>query len=187
MKTIAKFILYNIMGFKIVGDYPKDLKKFIIIGAPHTSNYDFILGVLMKTIKGIDAKFVGKHTLFKPPYGFIFKALGGYPVDRSKSDNIVQAIIDIINKEETFILAMAPEGTRKKRDKWKTGFYHIALGANIPIIFNTFDFGKREYLISEPYYLTGDKEKDFAYFHDFYKDVKGRFPDQFEPDFHKSI
>jgi len=175
------------MGWKIVGDYPKDLKKFIIVGAPHTSNIDFVLGALMKYIKGLPINFIGKQSLFKPPYGFIFKALGGVPVDRSKSTNMVDAIINVFNEKEEFILAISPEGTRKKVDKWKTGFYHIALGANIPIIFNTFNFGKKEYLISEPYYLTGDKEKDFLFFHNFYKDVKGRFPDQFEPNFHKNL
>ncbi|MEN8187023.1 MAG: 1-acyl-sn-glycerol-3-phosphate acyltransferase [Bacteroidota bacterium] len=187
MQIIAKFIFYNIMGFKIVGEYPEDLKKFIIIGAPHTTNYDFILGVLMKYITGVDAHFIGKHTLFKPPYGFIFRALGGTPVDRSKSGNLVQAIIDIFNEKDEFVLAMSPEGTRKKVERWKTGFYHIALGAKVPIILNTFDFGKKQYLISEPYYLTGDKQKDFTFFHNFYKDVKGKFPEQFYPDFHKNV
>ncbi len=187
MKYISRFIFYNIMGWKIVGDYPKDLKKFIIVGAPHTSNIDFVLGALMKYIKELPINFIGKHTLFKPPYGFIFKALGGVPVDRSKSSNMVDAIIKVFNEKDEFILAISPEGTRTKIEKWKSGFYHIALGANIPIIFNTFNFGKKEYLISKPYYLTGDKKKDFLFFHNFYKDVKGKFPDQFEPDFHKNI
>ena len=128
-----------------------------------------------------------KKSLFDSPFGFVFKALGGVPVDRSKSKNMVQAIIDIFNSRDKFILAMSPEGTRTKVEKRKTGFYHIALGANIPLIFNTFDFGGKRYFISEPYYLTGDQEKDFLYFHNFYKDIKGKFPNQFEPDFHKNI
>ncbi|MDH3323990.1 MAG: lysophospholipid acyltransferase family protein [Flavobacteriaceae bacterium] len=187
MKKISKFILYNIMGWKIVGDFPKDIKKFIIVGAPHTSNYDFVVALLMKFIVDLDANFIAKHTLFKPPFGFIFKSLGGIPVDRSKSKNLVEAIIDIFNKNDKLILAMSPEGTRKKTVKWKTGFYHIAKGANVPIVFNTFDFGNKRYFISEPYYLTGDMEKDFLYFHNFYKDIKGKFPDQFEINFHKNM
>ena len=175
------------MGWKIVGSYPKELKKFIIVGAPHTSNTDFVLGVLMKYITGLPINFIGKQSLFKPPYGFIFKALGGTPVDRTKSANMVEAIIDVFNSNEEFILAISPEGTRKKVDKWKTGFYHIAKGANVPIIFNTFDFGKKEYLISDPYYLTDNMEKDFLFFHNFYKDVKGKHPDQYETNFHKNI
>ncbi len=175
------------MGWKIAGNYPKELKKFIIVGAPHTTNMDFVLGALTKYILGLPISFIGKHTLFKAPYGFIFKALGGVPVDRSKSANMVEGIINIFNEKDEFILAISPEGTRVKIDKWKTGFYHIALGANIPIILNAFDFGKKEYLISKPYYLTGDQEKDFLFFHNFYKDIKGKNPDQFEPDFHKNI
>ncbi|MCK5677918.1 MAG: 1-acyl-sn-glycerol-3-phosphate acyltransferase [Flavobacteriaceae bacterium] len=187
MKYISKFILYTLMGWKIVGSYPKDLKKFIIVGAPHTSNIDFVLGALMKYITGLPINFIGKHSLFKPPFGFIFKALGGTPVDRSKSVNMVQAIINVFNEKEEFILAISPEGTRKKTEKWKTGFYHIAKGANVPIIFNTFNFEKKQYFISKPYYLTGNKEKDFLYFHNFYKDIKGKYPDQFEINFHKYI
>ncbi len=175
------------MGWKIVGTYPKDLKKFIIIGVPHTSNIDFLLGVFTKFITGVPMNFIGKESLFKPPFGFIFKALGGTPVDRTKRVNMVQAIIDIFNEKSEFVLAISPEGTRKKAKKWKTGFYHIAKGANVPIVFNSFDFGNKHYVISEPYYLTGDLEKDFLYFHNYYKDVKGKYPDQFEPDFHKNI
>lgn len=175
------------MGWKIVGSYPKELKKFIIVGAPHTSNIDFVLGALMKYIFELPINFIGKHTLFKPPYGFIFKALGGVSVDRSKSTNMVDAIIKVFNEKKEFILGLSPEGTRIKTEKWKTGFYHIALGAKVPVVLNAFDFVNKEYLISEPYYLTGDQKKDFLFFHNYYKDVKGKFPDQFEPNFHKNI
>ncbi|MCK4561372.1 MAG: 1-acyl-sn-glycerol-3-phosphate acyltransferase [Flavobacteriaceae bacterium] len=187
MKFISKFILYTLMRWKIVGSYPKDLKKFIIIGAPHTSNMDFVFGALTKYITGLPINFIGKQSLFKPPYGFIFRALGGTPVNRTKSTNMVQATIDIFNDKEEFILAISPEGTRSKVSKWKTGFYHIAKGVNIPIVLNAFDFENKQYIISEPYYLTGNQEKDFLYFHNYYKDVKGKFPDQFGINFHKNI
>lgn len=187
MKYISKFILYNIMGWKIVGEFPKGLNKFILIGAPHTSNYDFIIGILMKFTVRLDGNFIGKKSLFNPPFGFIFRALGGVPVDRSKSKNMVQFIIDLFNEKEKFKLAMSPEGTRKKVVRWKTGFYHIAKGAGVPIILSTFDFGKKQIFIANPYYVTGDMEKDFLYFHNFYKDIKGKYPEQFEIDFHKNI
>jgi len=99
----------------------------------------------------------------------------------------VQASIDIFNNNENVILAIAPEGTRKKVSSWKTGFYYIAKGANVPIIFNTFDFGKKQYYISEPYYLVGDIKKDFKYFHNFYKDIKGKYPEDFDVNFHKNV
>ncbi len=187
MKYLSKFILNTLLGWKIVGGYPKDLKKFIIMGAPHTTNMDFVLGALMKFSLELPINFIGKKSLFKPPYGFIFKALGGIPVDRSKSDNMVQAIIDVFNEREEFILAISPEGTRQKTDKWKTGFYYIAKGANIPIVMNTFDFGNKEYIISKPYYLTGNKEKDFNFFYNYYKDIKGKFPEKYNPDFIKNL
>lgn len=187
MKSIAKFILYNLMGWKIEGSYPEDLKKFIIIGAPHTSNYDFIVALLMKIITGVKANFIAKHTLFKPPFGFIFKALGGIPLNRTRSKNTVEAIVDLFKTSDELILALSPEGTRSKTDKWKTGFYHIAMGAGVPIIFNTFDFGDKIYRISKPFYPTGDIEKDFLFFHNYYKDIKGKIPENFNPDFNKNI
>jgi len=187
VKSISKIIFYKMMGWEIVGELPKDLKKYIIIGAPHTSSMDFVLGALVKFITGLPINYIGKHSLFKPPFGFIFRALGGTPVDRNKSINMVQAIVDIFNKKEEFILALSPEGTRKKMEKWKTGFYNIAKGAKVPIVFNAFDFSEKKYIISKPYYITGNEKEDFLYFHNFYKDITGKNPELFDPNFHKNI
>ena len=187
MKKIAKYIFYDLMGWKIEGSYPEDLKKFIIIGAPHTSNYDFIVALFMKIITGVKANFIAKHTLFKPPFGFIFRSLGGIPLNRSKSKNTVDAIVDVFNSKDELILAIAPEGTRSLTEAWKTGFYHIAKGAGVPVVMNAFDFGKKIYRISQPYYLTGDIEKDFQVFQDFYKDVKGKHPEKYTSDFLKNM
>ncbi len=175
------------MGWKIEGSYPNDLKKFIIIGAPHTSNYDFVVALLMKLITGVQANYIAKHTLFKPPFGFIFKALGGIPLDRSKSKNTVDAMIALFNSRDELIIALSPEGTRKHTKKWKTGFYHIAKGANVPIVLNAFDFGKKIYRISKPYQLSGDIKKDFGFFQNYYKDIQGKIPENFNPDFDKEI
>ena len=187
MKSISKIIFYKMMGWEIVGELPKDLKKYIIIGAPHTSSMDFVLGALVKFITGLPINYIGKHSLFKPPFGFIFRALGGTPVDRNKSINMVQAIVDIFNKKEEFILALSPEGTRKKMEKWKTGFYNIAKGAKVPIVFNAFDFSEKKYIISKPYHITGNEKEDFLFFHNFYKDIAGKNPELFDPNFHKNI
>jgi len=187
MKYIAKFILFNIMGWKIVGSFPKDVKKYIIIPAPHTSNMDFPLGILARMAEHADVKYIGKHTLFKPPFGFFFRALGGTPVDRSKSKNMVQAIIEIFNEKDNFIFALSPEGTRKKMDKWKTGFYHVAIGAKVPLVLAALDYKNKIVIIDKPYYVTSDKEVDFLYFHNFFKDIRGKNPEQFEPNFNKNI
>ncbi len=175
------------MGWKIENDFPKDIKKYIIIAAPHTSNMDFPIGILTRFAKGVDVKFIGKHTLFKPPFGFIFRALGGTPVDRNKNTNMVQAIIDIFSEKEEFIFALSPEGTRKRTKKWKTGFYHVAKGSHVPIVMVALDFGNKKVIIDQPYFLSGNQQTDFQHFHDFYKDIKGKNPDQFGTDFYKNL
>ncbi len=176
---ISKFIYTKILGWKLVGDFPRDLKKYIVIGAPHTSWKDFPIAVLARNSWSVKINFIGKKSLFKPPFGFIFRALGGAPVDRSKSNNKVDAIIDVFNEHDEFRLALSPEGTREKVTEWKTGFYYIAKGANVPIIMFTFDFENKQVKLSEPYYTTDDMKKDFNHFYDFYRGIKGAKPELF--------
>lgn len=179
MKAITKFIFHTLFGWKTVGLFPKELKKYVIIGAPHTHWQDFMLGLALKFTQNLPISFIGKASLFKPPFGFFFKWLGGTPIDRSKSINRVEAIINIFKSKEQFVFALSPEGTRKRVDTWKTGFYHIAKGANVPIVLMTFDFGNKQVKISEPYYLTDNMENDMNYFYDFYSGIKGKIPENF--------
>lgn len=179
MKLIIKFIFQTLFGWKTVGSFPSNIKKYVIIGAPHTHWQDFFLGLAMKLSENMPANFIGKESLFKPPIGFILRALGGTPIDRSKSENRVDAIINIFNTREQFVLALSPEGTRKKVDTWKTGFYHIAKGAHVPIVMMTFDFGNKQVKISEPFYLSDNMENDLNYIYNFYKGVKGKIPENF--------
>lgn len=179
MKFILLFLYKRILGWSFTNTYPKHLKKYIIIAAPHTSTYDFPLGILVKYSLGIPTNYIGKDSLFKPPFGFIFRWLGGYPVDRSKNNNFVDQIIALFNQNENFVLAMSPEGTRKKMDKWKTGFYYIAKGAKVPIVMIALDFEHKNVKFSEPYDITDNIEADFKHFHDFYKDIKGKNPELF--------
>jgi 1-acyl-sn-glycerol-3-phosphate acyltransferase len=160
-------------------NFPLELKKYVVIAAPHTSWIDFPIAILARNSSGAKINFIGKNSLFKGPFGFFFRALGGTPVDRSKSNNLVDAIIAIFNDKTEFRLGLSPEGTRKKVDKWKSGFYYIAKGANVPIVMATLDFGNKKVKISDPYYTTDDKEKDFAFFHAFYDGIQGKNPDQF--------
>ncbi len=177
MKRIAKFILYTILGWKIENEFPKHPKKYIVIAAPHTSWVDFPIAILTRMSLGTMVHFVGKNSLFKWPFGYFFRALGGTPVDRTKNNNLVDAIIDIFNNKEEFRLGLSPEGTRKKVETWKTGFYYIAKGANVPIVMATLDFENKKVKISVPYYTTDDKEADFRHFKDFYKNIKGKNPE----------
>jgi len=176
MKFISRIILFHIMRWKVVNTFPS-LNKYVIIAAPHTSWQDFPIGILAKLAIPLKANYVGKATLFKPPFGFIFRWLGGAPIDRSKSNNKVQAIVDIFNAKEEFILAMSPEGTRQKVDKWRTGFYYIAKGAKVPIVMITLDFKYKQIKISDPYVTTNDMEIDFKHFHQYFDGVEGKHPE----------
>lgn len=177
MKFICDFILTKLMGWKIEGSFPSHLKKYVIIVAPHTHWMDFSMGILIKYATGLPANYIGKKALFKPPFGFIFKALGGTPVDRSKSQNMVDAVIEIFNSKEQFVFALSPEGTRKKVMEWKTGFYHIAEGAKVPIVRGIFDFGHKVFTIEKPFYPTGDKTADIKELRSIYKGIKGKVPE----------
>ena len=177
MKGISRFILFKLLGWKLVGDFPSHLKKYVVIAAPHTSWQDFPIAILARNASGEKINFIGKDSLFKGPFGFLFRSLGGTPVDRSKSNNLVDAIVQIFDSKEEFRLGLSPEGTRKKVDKWKTGFYYIAKGAKVPIVMATLDFENKQVKVSAPYKTTDDKEKDFEHFHSFFKGVKGKHPE----------
>ncbi len=179
MRWLAKLIYYKILGWKAVGNTSfsqEKIKKAIIIVAPHTSWYDFYIGVLLRSVLNIKTNFVGKKELFTFPLGWFFKTLGGAPVDRHAKENKVQAIARLFNEHDDFRMTMAPEGTRKKVDKWRTGFYYIAKEANVPIIMFTLDFENKQNKISEPFYPTDDVNADFEFMRSFYEGVKGKVP-----------
>lgn len=176
---IYKFIFHTLLGWRINGSFHPEIKKYVLIGAPHTSWKDFHIGLLSREVAKININLIAKRSLFKPPFGFIFRALGSLPVDRSKSTNLVGAIIQMFNEKEEFRLAISPEGTRKYVENWKTGFYYIAKGANVPIVMLGFDFENKQVKLSEPFYPTDNIEADFAHFLEFYKDIKGDKPELF--------
>ena len=179
MKSIARFILCKILGWKLENDFPKELKKYVVIAAPHTSWLDFPIAILSRVASGTMIHFIGKSSLFSFPFGVVFRALGGIPVNRGKSSHLVDTVIAVFNSRDQFVLALSPEGTRKKVKKWKTGFYYIAKGANVPIVMATLDFGNKQIKISKAYTLTEDMDTDFKHFHAFFSDVKGKNPEQF--------
>ncbi len=179
MQRFSRFMLCTVLRWKIVHNFPNNLKKYIVIAAPHTSWLDFPIAILARNSTGVKINYIGKDSLFKGPFGFFFRALGGVPVDRSKSTNLVDAIVAIFNNREEFRLGLSPEGTRKKVEQWKTGFYFIAKGANIPIVMATLNYGEKELKISVPYYTTDNQEKDFQFFYSFFDGVLGKYPDQY--------
>jgi 1-acyl-sn-glycerol-3-phosphate acyltransferase len=178
MKILANFLL-RIWGFRITGVVPNHLKKKIYIVMPHTSNWDFILGILNKYALGLDVRYVAKHTLFRPPFGFLFRLTGGIPVDRTKKDNFVNQIVDFITNQEKISIAIAPEGTRKFTNKLKTGFYWIAYKSGLPLIFVKFDFGNKIVDYSLPFHATGDIESDMKLIEKHFIGVVGKNPKNF--------
>lgn len=180
MQWLAKCIYFKLLGWQVVGNTnmsENTIKKAIIIGAPHTSWHDFYIGVLLRSVLGIQTNFIAKKELFVFPFGILFRALGGIPIDRSTSQNRVELIANLFNEKDEFRMALSPEGTRKKVETWRTGFYHIAKKANVPIIMFTFDFKNKQNKISEPFYPTDDMEADFKFMHQFYEGVKGKVPE----------
>ena len=174
LSLISKFILFKIMKWKIVGEYPKDITKYVLIGLPHTSNYDFIIGLVIKFALKVPINFIGKKSLFKFPFGLFFRAVGGVPVDRSKNEKVVDAVTKIFKSKENFIFAVSPEGTRSKVSTWKTGFYYIAKQSNVPIVAMTFDFGKRQTEVFPTFYPTDNKEADFNYLKSLFIGIEGK-------------
>ena len=177
MRWLAKFIYFKLLGWKLVGNtnFSKDtVKKAVIIAVPHTSWYDFAISLLLRKVTKVKTNFVGKKELFTWPFGYYFRAVGGKPLDRTSGQNKVDAIAQLFEGETEFRLALAPEGTRKKVDNWKTGFYYIAKAANVPIIMYTLDFKNKQNKISEPFYPTDDIEADFKFMKSFYEGVEGK-------------
>ncbi|MBC2844885.1 1-acyl-sn-glycerol-3-phosphate acyltransferase [Winogradskyella flava] len=177
MRWLAKFIYFKLLGWKVVGntDFSKDtIKKAVIIAVPHTSWHDFYMGLLLRKVVDVKTNFVGKKELFKWPFGYYFKAVGGRALDRTSGQNKVEQISKLFQDEDEFRLTLAPEGTRKKVKEWKTGFYYIAKAANVPIIMFTLDFKNKQNKVSEPFYPTDDIEADFKYMYNFYQGVEGK-------------
>lgn len=177
-KLIAK-IFFKLKGWKVRGGIPPGIKKCVLIAAPHTSNWDFLYGSFAWKLFGLDVKYLAKKSLFRFPMGFFFRALGGVPVDRSKNTNLVDAMVELVNSKDEIIVLMTPEGTRKKVDKWKTGFYHLAQKANIPIVLGKINYKEKEAVIDGSFIPSGNIEKDFEIIRAFYKDVVGRNPENF--------
>ena len=173
--NIYELVFYKLLGWKIIGDFNKEkIKKAVIIVVPHTSWHDFYIGVFVRKLLKTNINFVGKKELFIWPFGYYFRWMGGEPLDRSSNQNKVEAITKIFNTKKEFRLALAPEGTRKQVDAWRTGFYYIAHSAKVPIFPVSFDFKTKTVTISSPFYTTGDIEKDTKFLKKIYKGIVGK-------------
>ena len=148
-------------------------QRFVLIGAPHTSNWDFPLMLLVVLKLRLRVFWMGKHTLFPFPFGWLMKWLGGIPINRSASHNMVSETVRQYQENDELVVLIPPEGTRKKVERWKTGFYHIAVNAEVPILLGYVDAAKKEAGIADFYSPSGAIETDMSEIQGFYSDKKG--------------
>lgn len=182
MITRFFILLFKWNGWKIVGTPPVDLKKAVVIGAPHTSSWDFIYALAIFKLLKLKVRYLIKKEMDFFPMGILIRNTGGIPVDRKKSKQLTDTLVSIIEKNDEILVAMSAEGTRKKVDKWKSGFYHTALKANVPVLPAYLDFKRKEGGFGEPIMMTGDKILDMKKIQDFYRDKTGKHPDKFDVD-----
>lgn len=164
------------MGWRIEGEFP-DQRKFVIIVAPHTSNWDFVVGLFCDLALDLDAAWLGKHTIFVGPFGRWLKSLGGIPVERGASHNVVSQVSAEFARRDQMILALAPEGTRRKVAEWKSGYWHIARAAGVPILPVGFDFARRATVIGTARPATHSLEDDEAEFKRFFAGITPKRPE----------
>lgn len=177
MRWLAVFVFHKILGWKIEGRLLPEIKKCVIIVVPHTSWHDFYIGALVRKIINIPINFIAKKELFRFPFGYYFRWMGGAPVERTSKQNQVDQVVHIFNSKTEFRLALAPEGTRKKVAEWRSGFYYIAQKAGVPVVAVAFDYATKTVKIAEPYILSGDKETDILLLRKFYTGVVGKIPE----------
>lgn len=161
--------------FRIAGALP-ELPKFVVCVAPHTSNWDFVIGYAAKMAVGVRAGWLGKHTLFRGPFGPIFRAMGGIPVDRSAASGVVGEAVRSFAENTELVLGVAPEGTRRKVDRWKTGFFHIAHEAGVPIVPVALDWGRSTVRIGPVFTPSGDVAADLRTLQAFFVHARGKVP-----------
>lgn len=165
----------RVFGWRVEGELPA-ARKFVFIAAPHTSNWDLIFMLMTAYVLGARISWLGKHTLFRWPFGWFMTAIGGIPVDRRSSQNLVQQAAARFATADELILAVSPEGTRKEVAYWKSGFYQIALAAQVPVGMGFLDFGRKVAGLGPLLHLTGDVSADMDQVRAFYRDIRGKRP-----------
>ena len=180
MKQSLARKLLGWFGWTLEGAKP-DCPRYVLIAAPHTSNWDFPLMLLFAAAFDMKVTWMAKHSIFWPPLGWIMRMLGGMPVERHKNRRTVDAMIDAFSQQDELILVVPTEGTRARADYWKSGFYHIARQAGVPIVPSFLDFGKKRGGFGPPMTPQGNPVADMDYFRHFYRGMEGKFPDMFGP------
>ena len=179
LNTLLRFcsVAYlKLTGWQLTGEVPT-ARRYVMIAAPHTSNWDLPMTLALVFTFRLKVYFLAKHTLFIPPIGLFLRWLGGVPVNRSSANNLVERAIQQFREHEDLILIVPPEGTRKKVRYWKSGFYHIAAGAEVPIVLGFVDFRRKIAGFGGTFIPTGDFAADLVKIQEFYADITGKNPD----------
>jgi 1-acyl-sn-glycerol-3-phosphate acyltransferase len=178
-KRFARWLLH-LAGWKLEGERPT-FDRYVLIAAPHTSNWDFPLMLAFAAAFDIKVTWMAKHSLFFPPVGWIMRALGGMPIIRHENNNVVDSMVEAFRDIPRLVLVVPTEGTRERTEHWKSGFYHIARQADVPIVPSFLDFGRKRGGFG-PALTTGSVvAEDMQYFRDFYADMQGKFPHKVGP------
>ena len=178
-RLIARLYLF-VARWKAVGA-PPDIDKYMMVAAPHTSNWDFPHLLMVAWALDVEVRFIGKHTIFRWPFGYLFRALGGIPVRRDAPGSIIEQIAETYRASDRIALAMSPEGTRGYADAWKSGFYRIAQAADVPVLLAFIDYPSRSGGVGPLIHLTGKQDEDMVRIAPFYADKVGKHPDQASP------
>jgi len=173
-------LVLGIFGWRREGRIP-DIPKYVVIAAPHTSNWDFPITLAMLFAFKLKVYWMGKHTLFRRPFRAFFRFLGGIPVDRSRSTNVVEQSVQAFGERVELAMMISPEGTRGNVSYWKTGFYHIASRAGVPIVLGFLDYARKRGGFGHVMEPTGDTDADMETIRVFYAGVTGRHPEKFNP------
>ena len=177
-RTVRLFL--RLLGWRVAGTLP-DTRHWVLIGAYHTSNLDTPLMLAAAFVLGVPLSWLAKGELFRGPLAPLLRAVGGIPVDRSQRSNTVQQMVELFRTRPEFYLALSPEGTRKRSEYWKSGFYHIAVGAGVPIVLGFIDYRTREVGVGPFLVPTGDLEADMRVIRAFYEPIQPRYPDKKGP------
>jgi len=174
---IGARLVLKLRGWKISGELP-DASKFVVIAYPHTTNWDVPLTLAISLVYRVHVHWMGKSSLFRGPMGPVMKWLGGIPINLHESRNVVRWMIDALDNSDELVIVISPEANRAYVEKWKTGFYHIAVGAGLPIVLGFLDFTRREGGYLETFMPSGDLERDLAEIRARYKGIEGKYPEQ---------
>ncbi len=178
---LAKVSLFflRLFGWNTSGSLPPGVEKAILIVAPHTSNWDFVIGRLTFWSSRVKIRVLIKKEVFVFPFGILLRKMGAVPVARGKKNNMVDQVVDLLNQNEKMVVVITPEGTRQLTRKWKKGFYLIAMQAQVPIVLAFIDYRKKTGGVGPILHPTGDFEKDMEFIQNFYKEKSARHPERF--------